>query len=105
MRKSDINGILYDILDLNNWVNPLYRIKIPEKFEIDLLTGKTNQKEEDSLTEFYNAKRKWFLNRVKKLDGNLNDFQEAKIIAFGNNEKIILVYQNKKYEKEQEWKI
>ena len=102
MRKSDINGILNDLVDLNNWVNPIAKIKIPFRFEIDLLTGKTNQNQNeiDSLTYFYNAKRKWFLDRIEKLGGVLEDFQEAKIIAFENKEKIILVYKNERYEKE-----
>lgn len=105
MKINEINGIIHDLLELESWKNPLGMIWIKNKFEIDLITGKTNQIDKDSLTEIYLNKRKWFIQRVKKLNGNLKDFQKAKISVFGAKEKIEIIYKEKVFEKEFVWKL
>lgn len=100
MRLSQIQGIVNDLLDFRGYENPLSRIWLDNKFEINLVNGKISYLGEDSITEFYKNKRKWFIGRIKKLGGNVNDFQEAKIIVFGAKEKILIKYKNKIFEGE-----
>jgi len=100
MRKKDINGILYDILDLRNWETPLNYFSIPYKVEINLLTGKLNVVEEDNVTNLLKEKRKWFKERVRKLKGRLSDFEKAKIIIFGAKEKIEINFKDTEFKKE-----
>ncbi|MCL5730432.1 MAG: hypothetical protein M1165_02595, partial [Candidatus Pacearchaeota archaeon] len=98
MRLKQIRGIIYDMLDLRSYENPLSRISVGNKFEMNLINGRKNYLEEDSIVEFYKNKRKWLLNRVHKLGGKITDFEEAGIIVFGAKEKIRIKYKDKIFE-------
>ena len=100
MKTKEIKGILHDLLELNNWKNPLHHIWIRKKFEMDLLKGKISYLKKDSLSEFYKEKRKWFIKRVKNLKGNLKKFQKAIIRVYGAKEKIEIIYNNKEFQSE-----
>jgi len=100
MKKNQIQGIINDFIDYRGYENPIHHFWLKEKLEINLISGKINYLEEDSFTEFYKHKRKWFMGRVKKLKGKLADFQEAKVIVFGAKEKIFIEYKDKTFEKE-----
>lgn len=100
MRISQIQGIVNDLLNFRGYENPLSRIWLDNKFEINLVNGKISYLGEDSITEFYKNKRKWFLDRIKKLGGKIADFEDAKIIVFGAKEKIVIKYKNKIFENE-----
>ena len=99
MKKNQIQGIINDFIDYRGYENPIHHFWLKEKLEINLISGKINYLEEDSFTEFYKHKRKWFMGRVKKLKGKLADFQEAKVIVFGAKEKIFIEYKDKTFEK------
>lgn len=75
-------------------------VSIPNKIELDLITGEGNWDEEDSLTELLEEKRGWFLDRIKSLKGDIKDFQKAKIIVFVAKEKVKIKYKGKEFEKE-----
>jgi hypothetical protein len=79
MRKKLIPSLMHDLIHLQEDFNPLIAWEVPNKTEINLLTGKVNLHEEDSVVELLKEKREWFKRRVKKLKGKLSDFQEAKI--------------------------
>ena len=100
MRRKEVNGVAHDLIHLESWKNPLGIFCIKNKFKIDLITGKTNQVEEDSLSELCKNKSKWFLERIKKLNGNLNDFQKAEITVFMSKERVEIIYRNKLFERE-----
>lgn len=100
MKASEIKGIAHDLLNLNDWKNPLDRVWIKEKFEFNLITGEANYEEKDSLHYFYRAKRMWFLKRISELKGDLKDFELAKIIVFGAKERIEIIYKGKKFSDE-----
>jgi len=97
MRKNQIKSLLHDLINLEDYRNPMHNITIKKRREFDLLTGKNFG--EDSLAEFYKEKRKWFLDRIKKLNGNIKDFQEVKFILFGLKEKLTIIYKDQKFEK------
>ena len=99
-----MNGIIYDLGDLQSYNNPLGYIWLKKKREINLLTGKIAPSDKDSVYEFYIQKAKWFKERIKKLNGNLKDFQKAKIIVFGAKEKIEISYKNKEFSGETVYK-
>lgn len=98
MRVNQVSGIINDLIHLGEDFHPMTWIWIKEKRDFNLLEKRSFGK--DSLAEFYEAKRKWFLERVRKLKGNLGDFQKANIHIFGKKEKIELVYKNKIFLKE-----
>jgi hypothetical protein len=105
MRSNQVNGIVNDLIHLGEDFNPMAYVWIKKKFEVDLITGEKSQVEKDSLTEFYNEKVKWFKGRIKKLNGNLKDFQKAKIIVLGAKEKIEITYKNKDFSGEKIYKL
>jgi hypothetical protein len=98
MRTNQIQGIINDLIHLGEDFNPLIWVWIKEKFDFNLIGKKNFGK--DSLAEFYEMKKNWFINRVKKLKGNIDDFQKAKIHVFGKKEKIEIVYKNKEFSNE-----
>ena len=98
MKKNQIKSIVNDILELENWANPLNEIFSKEKYEMNLLTGKRNFPGKDSITELLLRKRKWFVNRIKNLKGNLKDFEKAKITVNKNKESVEIIYQGRKFE-------
>jgi len=100
MKITDINGLMHDLIGLHDWQNPLDRIWIKEKFEIDLINAKHNYPEEDSVVEFFEKKSKWFMDRIKKLKGDLTDFKKAVIKVYGAKEKVEIIYKGKRFEKE-----
>ncbi|MFW6283024.1 MAG: hypothetical protein ACOC1P_03155 [Minisyncoccales bacterium] len=100
MRKKDINGIINDLLCLNDYKNPLELFFIDKKVEVDLINGEISGIERDSLWEFHKEKIKWFKKRVNELNGNLEDFQEAKIFVHGAIEKIVIIFKGKKFTKQ-----
>jgi hypothetical protein len=93
MRANQVNGIVNDLIHFSEDFHPLSWIWIKEKFDFNLLGKKIFGK--DSLAEFYEAKRKWFIERIKKLKGDLKDFQKANIYILDKKEKIEIVYKNK----------
>ena len=44
------------------------------------------------------------MNRLKKLNGKLKDFEKIKFVVFGAKEKLIIIYKGGKFEKEVVWK-
>lgn len=104
MKANQIKGIVNDLLDINSYRHPLKIIFLDKKFEINLIDGKMTYVEDysgkDSLAEFYNEKREFFLRRIKDLKGNIKDFEEAKIIVFGKKEKAVIKYKGKLSDKE-----
>lgn len=103
MRKKDINGIINDLMELISWRNPVHDNMafsfIGNKLTLNLLTGKIEYPEEDSLTKLYREKRDWFVKRVHNLGGKLSDFEEATIIVFGAKEKVKIRYKGEVFEK------
>ena len=67
MRIKEINNIMDSLLHLRDWKNPLWEIWIKEKLEFNLLTGKNNYKNSDSILELCQERRKWFLERINFL--------------------------------------
>ena len=100
MRKNQTPGIVNDLLNFREYENPLNQVWIKNKLDVNLKNGKIIYPERDSLYDFYGYKRKWFMGRVKKLKGNLADFEEARIIVFGKKEKIMIKYKGKTFENE-----
>jgi len=100
MRLSQIQGVVNDFLDFKGYENPLNHIWLKNKFEMNLISGGINYPGEDSVSDFYKNKRKWFIGRIKKLQGDVKDFQIAKVIVFGAKEKIKIKYKNKIFENE-----
>lgn len=100
MRISQIQGIVNDFLDFRGYENPLGRIWVPNRLKMDLKTGEIVYPEKDSIHDFYGYKRKWFVGRIKRLNGNLADFEGAKVTIFGKKEKITLKYKGKTFENE-----
>jgi len=100
MKSKEVKGIVHDLIHLGEDFNPMNYIWIKKRFEVDLIKGKKSQIEEDSLTEFYDKKIKWFKERVKNLRGDLKDFQKARIIVFGAKEKIEIFYKDKDFSEE-----
>ncbi|MCR4327717.1 MAG: hypothetical protein NUV46_04005 [Nanoarchaeota archaeon] len=102
MRIKEIKGIVNDLMNVSSWKNPLSLLPVQpdKKYEINLPTGKLNVDFEDSITEYLIEKYKWFINRVKNLKGNLNDFEEARIIIYIRKEKVKIKYKKKNFEDE-----
>jgi hypothetical protein len=97
MRKKDVQGIVNDLFFLSDYKSPVRIAPISNKIEINLLTGKINAVEEDSVTDLLKEKRQWFKERVRKLKGKLSDFKKAKITIFGSKEKIEIEYKGEKF--------
>lgn len=100
MRKKLIPSLMHDLLHLSEDFHPISARAVPNKTEINLLTGKINLTEEDSVVELLKEKREWFKQRIKKLNGKLSDFQEAKITIFGVKEKIEIQFKDETFTKE-----
>ncbi len=99
MRANQVKGIVNDLVHVSEDFNPMNWVWLKEKRNFDLLGKRSFGK--DSLAKLYEMKRNWFLERIKKLKGNLNDFQKAKIHIFGKKEKIEVVYKNQIFSNEQ----
>jgi hypothetical protein len=95
MKKKEIKGIIHDLLELRGWKNPLENIFVDRKIEVNLLTGEIFGLEQDSLWKLYKEKSEWFKNRVGSA---IKDFEEAKILAYGAEEKIKIVFREKTFE-------
>src|SRR3989344_7910646 len=100
MRKNQINGIINDFLHFKEEINPLNNISIRYKLKMDLKINKLDYPEEDDIVMFYKKKAEWLLDRINKLGGNAEDFEEIKIIVLKRKEKLILKYGGQKFEKE-----
>ncbi len=100
MTQGEVKSIVHDLIKFQDWQNPLQNFWSERKIEFNLLTGEVNVSEEDSFIEYCKNKRKWFIDRVKKLKGNVKDFEGAKIILFGAKEKVIIKYKGKLFEEE-----
>lgn len=100
MRKKDINGLINDILGYLGWRNPLSRIFLPRKVEVDLLSKEVLGVDKDDIFKFYHEKINWFHNRIKYLKGELKDFKKAKIEVYGAKEKIKIIYKGSQYSDE-----
>jgi len=98
-----MNGILYDIMDMRGWKNPIGMFRTINKYVLDLLSGKFNWEEEDSITELLEEKRNWFLERIKKLKGKKSDFEKAVISVSFGKEKVEIIYKGKKFENARVW--
>lgn len=106
MKNKDIKGVIHDLSDFCDWKNPLNNLWIKKIYKIDLIKGKINLTGEDSIISFLKNKRKWFKERIKKLNGNLKDFEKAIITIKGAKEKIEIAYKGNKFKKERiygEW--
>ena len=99
MRANQVKGIVNDLVHVSEDFNPMNWVWLKEKRNFDLLGKRSFGK--DSLAKLYEMKRNWFLERIKKLKGNLSDFQKAKIYIFGKKEKIEVVYKNQIFSNEQ----
>ena len=97
MRIKEVNGLINDLGDLQSYYNPMGYIWLKKKRERNLLTGKITPSDKDSVYDFYFLKIKWFKGRVKKLEGNLEDFKKAKIIIFGAKERIEIIYKDREF--------
>jgi len=100
MKTNQIKSIVHDLIEFNDWKNPIGRVKLSRKYKINLLTGKLNLKETDSITELLEEKRKWFKKRIEDLKGDLNNFQKAEIIIKNKQEKVSIIYKQKLFEKQ-----
>ena len=100
MKSGQVGSIVHDIIYFRDWKNPLNHVRLGRKIEFDLLTGESNVDEEDSITEMCKNKREWFLDRLKKFNSKIEDFEEAKIVFFRAKEKVIIRYKGKLFEKE-----
>jgi hypothetical protein len=100
MRKKLIPSLMHDLIHLQEDFHPAGPLSVPNKTEINLLTGKINISERDSITDLLKEKREWFKKRIKKLNGKLSDFQSAKITIFGKKEKIQIKFKDEIFVKE-----
>lgn len=96
MRKNQVKGLMYDILDFMGYKNPLEYSSINKKIEVNLLTKEVLGTADEDISKFYHEKIDWFQKRVKKLAG-LNDFKEAKILVQNNTEKIIITFKSEHF--------
>lgn len=97
MKKSQIKGIIHDLLHLEDWKNPIYSVQLKETYEMNLLTGKGNLPQKDSVVEMLKRKSEWFRKRIKDLDGKLSDFKKAKFTVRGNKEKVEIIYKGEEF--------
>jgi hypothetical protein len=104
MKKNQIKSILHDILEFMNYRSPLPMIHFKGKLKFDLISGKTDYNEDDSLTDILKEKRRWFLERVDNFGGELKDFNMAEIIIEGNKEIVKIIYKKEEYSKSIIWK-
>jgi hypothetical protein len=94
MRKKLIPSLMHDLIHLQEDFHPAGPLSVPNKTEINLLTGKINISERDSITDLLKEKREWFKKRIKKLNGKLSDFQS------GKKEKIQIKFKDEIFVKE-----
>lgn len=107
MRKKEVKSIVNDLLNLGSWYNPLgnpFFLIRNKKIRVDLIKGSVlGCGGRDSLWEFYREKINWFKRRVKKLNGNLNDFQKAKIYIDNLIERIEIKYKGELFTGKNVW--
>jgi hypothetical protein len=106
MKIGHVQSLLHDLIEFENYKNPLNYIWIKKKIEFNMLTGEFSGDDNDSFKELYEFKRRWFLKRLKKLNGKLKDFKKIRFIVFGAREKITIKYKDKSFENEKvygEW--
>lgn len=106
MKIGHVKSLMHDLREVINYKNPLTWISVKKKIEFNLINGEFSGDPNDSFKELYEYKREWFLDRLKKLNGKLENFEEAKFIVFGAKEKLIIKYKGKIFEEEQlygEW--
>lgn len=103
MKIKEIKGISKDLMELGESMNPLRYIWIKNEYEINLITGKLNIREKDTITEFLESKSRWFNNRIIRLNGKLADFSKAKITLIGNKEQLEIIYKDKKFSEEKSY--
>ncbi|MFW5847228.1 MAG: hypothetical protein ACOCUU_03670 [Nanoarchaeota archaeon] len=96
MKKSQIKSIMHNLLDLQDYKNPLQDIFVTNKISINLLTSEIFGIEKDSLYKLYKEKSSWFQNRINDLDGK-KYISEAKIFADGHKEKVEIVFNREKF--------
>jgi len=101
MRSKEIQGIINNLIKLNNYKNPLRNFSL-KKIEANLITGKI-QTESQTIKEFLQDKISWFKEQIEKAEGNLKDFKKAKIIIDKQKEKIEIGYKNKKFIAEKDY--
>lgn len=65
MRIKEVNGIVNDLIHLEEDFNPMNYIWIKNKFEINLLTGKKTYSKKDTLTDFTIKKETGLLKGLK----------------------------------------
>jgi hypothetical protein len=103
MKSGEVKNIAHNLAEINGYLNPLYYVFLSKKRIVNLLTGKINPPDKDSFYDFYIKKIKWFKERVKKLKGELKDFQKAEIIALGIKEKVNITYRGKEFSHERKY--
>lgn len=95
MRISELKGILKNLLELNNYKNPLHDF-VEKRVEANLLTGSVNS-ESQKIKNFIKEKGYWFKEQIIKAGGNLEDFQKARLILNIKKEYIKVVYHGREY--------
>ena len=94
-----MKNILDSLINLNIWKHPMETVDYPSEAKINLLTGKITCEGKDSVTEFLEEKYEWFIDRIKDLNGDLNDFKKAEIKISGKKETVKLIYKEKEFGK------
>jgi hypothetical protein len=96
MRKSEIKGIINDLLDLGSCENPLDRSDNLGEIEVNLLKKEISYPEHDEVYNFYKKKIEWFNERIDRFGGRPG-FQIAKIFVSGRSERVEIVFMNETF--------
>lgn len=93
MRKSEINGIINDLLNYMCCDNPLDRSDNIGNIEVNLLKKEIDYPLPDGVYDFYKKKMEWFNERIDRFGGRPG-FQIAKIFVSGRTERVEIVFMN-----------
>jgi len=95
MKKAIVKSICHDLLE-QDWKNPLWEISVRKEYHINLLTGEKS-KNEDDISRMLDGKRDWFLQRIKNLGADIEDFQKAVMRIHNNLEEVEIIYKEKRF--------
>lgn len=96
MKKTHVKSIINSLLTLNEWKRPseINSCLKHREIMVDLLKGEVLGSRKESIWKFYHEKVDWFKAIIKKLNGNLKDFQKANIYVNNITERIEIKYKN-----------
>lgn len=93
MRKSEINGVITELLNVYKDKNPLDYSDNVGNIEVNLLKKEIDYPLHDDVYEFYKKKMEWFNERIDRFGGRPG-FQIAKLFVVGKTEKVEIVFMN-----------